>query len=79
VPDGSGAASFLDFVHSPSCLIGDSLNVQVDVFPNGAYYDGSVVVSGISTDETPIRVLREHDFAMRHDVGAAVDYNVTIA
>jgi len=79
LPDGSGAASFLYFVHSPSCLIGDSLNVQVDVFPNGAYYDGAVVVSGISTDETPIRVLREHDFALRHDVGAAVVYNVTIA
>jgi len=79
LPDGTGAASFLYFVHSPSCLIGDSLNVQVDVFPNGAYYDGSVVVSGISTDETPIRVLREHDFALRHDVGASVVYNVTIA
>jgi HK97 family phage major capsid protein len=74
-----GAASFLMFVHGPSCLIGDSLNVQVDVFYNGTYYDGSVVVSGISTDETVIRVLREHDFALRHDVGASVVLNETIA
>lgn len=76
---GSGAASMLLFVHSPSCLIGDSLNVQVDVFYNGAYYDGSAVVSGISTDETVIRVLREHDFALRHDVGASVVLNETIS
>jgi HK97 family phage major capsid protein len=74
-----GAASFLFFVHAPSCLIGDSMNVQVDIFQNGTYYDGSVVVSGISTDETVIRVLREHDFALRHDVGASVVYNETIA
>lgn len=79
VPDASGAASFLYFVHAPSCLIGDTLNVQVDVFPNGSYHDGSAVVSGISTDETVIRVLREHDFMLRHDVGAAVVYNETIA
>lgn len=79
IPDGSGAASFLQFVHAPSCVIGESLNVQVDFFQNGTYYDGSVVVSGISTDESVLRVLREHDFALRHDVGAAVDYNVTIA
>lgn len=79
VPDGSGAASILYFVHAPSCVIGESLNVQVDFFPNGAYYDGSAVVSGISTDESIIRVLREHDFALRHDVGASVDYNVTIS
>lgn len=76
---GSGAASLLMFVHAPSCLIGDALNVQVDVFFNGAYYDGSAVVSGISTDESVIRVLREHDFALRHDLGAAVVLNETIA
>jgi len=76
---GSGTASILMFVHAPSCLIGDSLNVQVDVFYNGAYYDGSAVVSGISTDETVIRVLREHDFALRHDVGASVVLNETVA
>lgn len=75
----SGAASLLMFVHAPTCLIGDSLNVQVDVFQNGAYYDGNVVVSGISTDETVIRVLREHDFALRHDVGVSIVRNETIS
>lgn len=79
VPDGTGAASFLYFVHAPCCLIGESLNVQLDVFYNGTYYDGSVVVSGISTDETVVRVLMEHDFALRHDVGASVVINETVA
>jgi HK97 family phage major capsid protein len=74
----TGTASLLMFVHSPSCLIGDSLNVQADVFLNGTYYDGAAVVSGISTDESVIRVLREHDFSLRHDVGASTVFNETI-
>lgn len=79
LPDASGATSYIFFVHTPSLVIGESLNVQVDFFQNGTYYDGAAVVSGISTDESVLRVLREHDFVLRHDVGAAIDYGVTIA
>lgn len=62
------------FVHGPSLLLGSSLNIQVDVFNGGAYHDGSAVVSGISTDETIVRVLEEHDFAMRYDkAGSQLD------
>lgn len=45
--------------------------MQVEAFPNGAYFDGSAVVSGISTDTTPIRLLEGHDVIMRHDNTAA--------
>lgn len=75
----SGSGSEVYFVHAPSCVIGDALGVQIEAFQNGAYYDGSVVVSGISTDETVIRALREHDFALRHDVGASVDTGITLS
>lgn len=75
----SGTGSELYFVHAPSCVIGDALTVTAEFFANGAYYNGSVVVSGISTDESVIRVLREHDFALRHDVGASVITGVAIA
>lgn len=66
-------------VHGPSLWIADTLNVQVDVFPGGAYQDGAAVVSGISNDETPIRVLRETDFNMRYQEAAAIQTSVTIA
>lgn len=75
----SSTQSELYFVHADSCLIGDSMNVQLDVFNNGAYHDGSVVVSGISTDETVIRLLSEHDFALRYDKAAYVLQAVTIS
>lgn len=74
-----GSSSELYFVHADSCIIGDSMNVQLDVFNNGAYHDGSVVVSGISTDETVIRLLSEHDFGMRYDKAAYVLQAVTVS
>lgn len=75
----SGSNSEMYFVHGPSLLVGDSLNVQVDVFNGGAYHDGSAVVSGISTDETVIRLLSEHDFAMRYDEAASIMQAQTIS
>jgi HK97 family phage major capsid protein len=66
-------------LHAPSLWIADTLNLQVDVFPGGAYEDGGVVVSGISRDETVIRVMRETDFNMRHQEAATVVTGVTIA
>jgi len=66
-------------VHGPSLWIADTLNLLVDVFPGGAYQDGANVVSGISADETPIRVLREVDFNMRHQEGGSIITGVTIA
>ncbi len=66
-------------VHGPSLWFADTLNFQVDVFPGGAYQDGATVVSGISTDETPIRVLKETDFNMRYQEAAAIHTGVTIA
>jgi HK97 family phage major capsid protein len=67
------------YVHGPSLLIADTLNTQVDVFPGGAYEDGGVAVSGISRDETVLRVLRETDFNMRYAEAAAVITGVTIS
>ena len=40
---------------------------QVEAFPNGTFFDGSALVSGISSDQTPIRMLEGHDVILRHD------------
>jgi HK97 family phage major capsid protein len=41
--------------------------MAIEVFPNGTYFDGSALVSGISSDQTPVRILEGHDFVLRHD------------
>lgn len=70
----SGTQSKVYFVHGPSCILASTLNVQVDIFNGGAYHDGVAVVSGISTDETVVRVIEEHDFGMRYDrAGSQID------
>lgn len=63
---GGGTESETYLVHGPDLWIADTLNNQVDIFPGGAYYDGGVVVSGISNDETVIRLLHETDFNVRY-------------
>ena len=68
-------------VHGPSLLIADTLNNQIDAFNGGAYYDAGsgVVVSGISNDETVIRLLREVDFNMRYPEAGALITAVTVS
>lgn len=66
-------ASEVYFVEGTQAIIADTLNMEIDVVPNGAYYDGSAVQSGISQDLTVIRSISAHDFALRHDkVGSVI-------
>jgi HK97 family phage major capsid protein len=52
------------FAHA---VIGESLGMMVDASTEAAYYDGSTVQAAFSRDQTVIRVMTEHDFALRHD------------
>lgn len=47
-------------------IILDSMDLEAEVFPNGTYYNGSVAVSGISTDQTVCRLIKKVDCGMRH-------------
>jgi HK97 family phage major capsid protein len=64
------------FFDASTCLIGNGMRLSVEVFPNGTYYNGSSVVSGISTDETVIRALLEVDFVAKYDKGISVIHTV---
>lgn len=75
---GGSNASETYLVHGPDLWIADTLNNQVDIFPGGAYYDGSVVVSGISNDETVIRLLHETDFNVRYQEAIVQITGVTL-
>lgn len=41
--------------------------LSLEFFPNGTYHDGSALVSGISQDQTPVRLMEAHDVVLRHD------------
>ncbi len=62
------------FAHA---VIGESLNMMVDASQEAAYHDGSNVVASFSLDQTVIRVIAEHDFALRYDKAFALITTVT--
>lgn len=65
--DGTTDASRIIFGDFAQALIGESMAMQVDVFPNGAYDNGSgTVISGASLDQTYVRVIEKHDFNLRY-------------
>lgn len=76
----AGDETELYFAEMTECIIGDVMDLAIEVFPNGAYHDGSAVVSGISTDQTVVRAISRHDFGLRHPEAAslieAIDWGV---
>ena len=68
--------SELYFADFSSLIIGENTQLLVDVFPGGAYHDGTNVVSGISSDQTVMRVLARHDFGARYRGKEIVVLNV---
>jgi HK97 family phage major capsid protein len=60
------------FVNFDDAFIGDSMQVRIDVSNTAAYYDGMNVVATFSEDQTVIRAVSMHDFAMRYDLAGAV-------
>ena len=53
-------------------IIGENTAIEIDVFREAAYHDGSSVQSAVSLDQTVIRLIERHDFALRHDVSGSV-------
>ncbi len=58
--------SELYFVNMDSCIIAESDSLEIEVFPGGAYYNNSSVISGISQDQTVVRAISRHDFGCRY-------------
>lgn len=62
------------FAHA---VIGESLGLVVDASQEAAYHDGSSVIAAFSQDQTVIRVIAEHDFALRHNKAFSLIEGVT--
>lgn len=60
------------------CIVGDDPNqTELEAFMNGTFYDGSAVVSGISTDQSVVRALSGYDVAVRHNTSFSMVTGVT--
>jgi len=58
-------------------LLGEMMGLIIDASTEAAYVDASGVVAAFSLDQTVIRAIAQHDFAMRHDESVTVLDNVT--
>lgn len=64
---GSGAQTEIYYVEMSECFIGDSLDMEFEIVQNAVYADSSGTLrSGVSRDESAIRLIRKMDFGMRH-------------
>ena len=53
-------------------VIGDSLNMVLDVSTEATYMDGGSLVSAFSRDETVVRSVAAHDMTLRHTKAVAI-------
>jgi HK97 family phage major capsid protein len=80
IPENLGAGHETEFylVDFADFVIGESLQLLVDVSMEAAYEDGNGnVIAAFSRDQTVVRTIQEHDCGMRHDFSAAVLTGVT--
>lgn len=76
--DTGGAQSELYFGAFAHAVIGESMGLMVDASQEAAYADsGGTVRAAFSMDQTVVRVLAEHDFALRYDKAFALIQNLT--
>lgn len=75
IPDNLGVGgneSEVYLVDFADAIIGESTQLLVDASTEAAYHDGTNVVAAFSLDQTVIRVIAQHDFAMRYPQSIAV-------
>jgi HK97 family phage major capsid protein len=69
---GGGTESEIYLVDMADAVIAEDQSIVIDVSDTAAYYDGSAVVAAFSQDQTVVRAIMRHDFALRHDYSCAV-------
>lgn len=69
---GGTDESEIYFVDWADFAIGETTGMLIDMSGEAAYWDGSAVQAAFSRDQTVLRVITEHDTALRHDFSAAM-------
>jgi len=76
IPVNLGATANLSefyFVNMADCVIGETANLILDASNEATYVDSNgATISAFAQDQTVIRCIEETDFALRHDLAAAV-------
>ena len=72
VPGTGSNQSDLYFVDFDDAVIGDSQQLIIDASGQAAYEEGGTVKSAFHRDETVIRGITEHDFALRRSESVAI-------
>lgn len=69
---GAGTETEIYFVDMNDAIIGEASGLQIAVDSSASYVENASLVSSFARDETVIRAIQRHDFAMRHDVSVAI-------
>lgn len=80
IPENLGTGtneSEVYLVDFADAIIGEATQLIIDASSEAAYVSGANVVSAYSLDQTVIRVIAEHDFAVRHPESVAVITGLT--
>lgn len=80
ITGGGGAnESQIFYVEMSECYLAESMDLEIEIFNNATYNTGaSTLRSGISRDESVIRLIRKWDFGMRHTASAFIIELVTL-
>mgnify|MGYP001576008163 CR=1 FL=1 len=68
----NGGETEIYFADFDDVIVGDAMSLRVDASMEATYVDGGNTVSAFSQDQTVIRAITEHDFAVRRDVSVVV-------
>ena len=63
---GGGTESEVYFVNFDDVIIGDTMNVKMDVSSEASYVDGATTRSAFQNDLTLLRTIAEHDINVQH-------------
>lgn len=68
----NGGETEIYFADFDDVVIGEAMSMRVDASQEASYMDGATLVSAFSQDQTVVRAITEHDFAVRRDVSVMV-------
>lgn len=74
---GGGTATELYLVDMDQCLIAESGGLEIEVSREASYVESGSLVSAFSRDQTVIRTIMRHDFAVQYAEAVAVKTNIT--
>lgn len=75
IPNNQGAGnneSTIYLADFAQAIIGENMSLTVDVSTEASWWDGSQLRGAFSEDQTVVRAIARHDFAVRHEAAISV-------